>query len=581
MPNVEDSLLLKPLSIGIDFHFQRLLETRMAILATSGAGKSYLIRVMVENISGRVQQIILDKEGEFVTLREQYPFLLIGKEEADVPISVKYAEAIAHRLLKTGISSIIDLSDLNPPDAILFVKYFGDALLNAPKEYRHALVLYVSEAQVFAPQDQSAASTDTIINLATRGRKRGICLVVDSQRSSVLNKNVIAQCLNRIIGRTGYHTDVLNSAKQLGFATKAETLSLSNLKPGDFFCVGPAVSDKVVKFRVKKAKTTHLTSGIGIRTNPPTPATIKKILKELADIPEEAEKELQSKKDYQDEIRRLQNELSTMKKVVPGANGAGKPDLVAINANAKKMQAIESKNIELMDFIKKQDQEMKGLRSDLIKTKTMITSIKKIFDNAGHVLSIPNKGSITALPILSTKSVSVPPKVDKKGEDQTPTESNGTKLGKGHKSLLTALAMYSPASIPRSRAAFIAGISPKGGYYNNIIGECKRNGWLFASGNSLGITTDGLNALGPYDPLPSSGDELVHYWIGRLGKGPAGMVRSLRNHYPHFISREALGMEVGISSAAGYFNNCMGELRTLGLIEKQGKTVRLSAHLFE
>ena len=59
---------------------ETLLETRLLIQANSGGGKSYLIRKILEVTHGRVQQIVLDLEGEFATLREKYDYILAGKE---------------------------------------------------------------------------------------------------------------------------------------------------------------------------------------------------------------------------------------------------------------------------------------------------------------------------------------------------------------------------------------------------------------------------------------------------------------------------------------------------------------------
>ncbi len=50
---------------------QRILEGRLLLQANSGGGKSYAVRKICEITHGKVQQIILDPEGEFATLREK------------------------------------------------------------------------------------------------------------------------------------------------------------------------------------------------------------------------------------------------------------------------------------------------------------------------------------------------------------------------------------------------------------------------------------------------------------------------------------------------------------------------------
>ena len=67
-----------------------LIDSRMICMANSGAGKSYLVRKILEESHEKVMSIILDFEGEFKTLREKYDYLLIG-HEGDVKLNMKAA----------------------------------------------------------------------------------------------------------------------------------------------------------------------------------------------------------------------------------------------------------------------------------------------------------------------------------------------------------------------------------------------------------------------------------------------------------------------------------------------------------
>jgi hypothetical protein len=55
-----------------------LIETRAIIQANSGGGKSWAIRRILEQSHGKVQQIVIDVEGSFRTLREQFEYFLLG-----------------------------------------------------------------------------------------------------------------------------------------------------------------------------------------------------------------------------------------------------------------------------------------------------------------------------------------------------------------------------------------------------------------------------------------------------------------------------------------------------------------------
>ena len=46
-------------------------------------------------------------------------------------------------------------------------------------------------------------------------------------------------------------------------------------------------------------------------------------------------------------------------------------------------------------------------------------------------------------------------------------------------------------------------------------------------------------------------------------------------------SRDDLATAANLTSSAGYFKNCLGELRTLGLLDEQGRDIRLSMQIYE
>ena len=63
----------------IDIDLVRLIPSRLLVQANSGAGKSRTIRRLLEQTHGQVQQIVLDIEGDFATLRERYDYILASK----------------------------------------------------------------------------------------------------------------------------------------------------------------------------------------------------------------------------------------------------------------------------------------------------------------------------------------------------------------------------------------------------------------------------------------------------------------------------------------------------------------------
>ena len=62
---------------NLTINLPKLIDTRLLVQANSGSGKSWLLRKILEETHGKVQQIVLDLEGEFATLREKYDYVLI------------------------------------------------------------------------------------------------------------------------------------------------------------------------------------------------------------------------------------------------------------------------------------------------------------------------------------------------------------------------------------------------------------------------------------------------------------------------------------------------------------------------
>src|SRR5579872_2937320 len=226
-----------PVSINID----RLVETRMLIQANSGAGKSWAIRRLLEISHGRVQHLVIDVEDEFHTLREKFDYVLAGRHGGDCPADVRSAPLLARRLLELNVSAIIGIFELKHHDRIRFVRLFLESLVNAPRELWRPVLLIVDEAHMFCPQSGEAESAGAVIDLMTRGRKRGFCGILATQRLSKLHKDAAAEANNKLIGRSGLDVDMKRAGEELGFTTKEQMLSLRDLEPGEFYAFGPAL----------------------------------------------------------------------------------------------------------------------------------------------------------------------------------------------------------------------------------------------------------------------------------------------------------------------------------------------------
>ena len=94
---------------GLKCDLAVLMESRLLIQAQSGGGKSRTLRRLLEQTHGKVQQIVIDPEGEFSTLREKYDYVLAAGSGGDALAHPRTAGMLAERLLELQVSAVVDL----------------------------------------------------------------------------------------------------------------------------------------------------------------------------------------------------------------------------------------------------------------------------------------------------------------------------------------------------------------------------------------------------------------------------------------------------------------------------------------
>lgn len=240
-----------------------LLVSRLLVQATSGGGKSWALRRLLEQIYRFAPQIIIDPEGEFATLKDKFRYVLCSEEEdADIPLSSIAPASLAAELFRTGLSAIIDLSDYQFEARLEFVAEFVQALVDAPRDIWKPVVVVVDEAHLFAPQrgdntPELKASRRACIDLTARGRKRGLCPVMATQRLAKLHKDIAAELNNKLIGLTLLDIDMTRAADELGMTFRAARELLGRFGPGEFVALGPAFGGRINNVKVGPVETRH------------------------------------------------------------------------------------------------------------------------------------------------------------------------------------------------------------------------------------------------------------------------------------------------------------------------------------
>lgn len=265
---------------------EKLAQTRMLVQASSGGGKSYLVRHIFEQVADRMPSIIIDPEGEFYTIREKCSMILVGSD-GEIRIDPKTAGHVARGLLEQSCSAIIDLSDLPQRHHTQYVADFIRSVMSAPRKLWHPTLIAIDEAHRFCPEGgKQSESGDAIKDLASRGRKRGYGVMLLTQRISKVSKDAVAECSNQFIGLTTLDIDIKRAADMLGMSAR-DAQVLRDLKPGEWFAHGPALSSSgIARFRATRPQTSP-PAGPGQSTPPIKDPTV------LAKLAQTVEKSLE------------------------------------------------------------------------------------------------------------------------------------------------------------------------------------------------------------------------------------------------------------------------------------------------
>ncbi|MEL7689489.1 ATP-binding protein [Citromicrobium bathyomarinum] len=242
---------------GICVDVEELLATRLLVQGNSGSGKSHLLRRLLEQTAGLVQQVVIDPEGDFTSLADAFDHIVID----GAAHSVREIEALAGRVRQHRVSVVLALDELEVEQQIRCAALFLGALFDAPREHWYPALVVVDEAQMFAPAAPGELSEDTrrmtlsaMTNLMCRGRKRGLAGIVATQRLAKLAKNVAAEASNFLMGRTFLDIDMQRAADLLGM-DRRQAERIRDLQRGHFLGLGPAISRRPVAVHIGEVKT--------------------------------------------------------------------------------------------------------------------------------------------------------------------------------------------------------------------------------------------------------------------------------------------------------------------------------------
>lgn len=540
----------------------RLVDTRALIQGSSGSGKSWLVRLLVEKTAKQMPVLIIDLEGEFITLREKIDVVIAG-EGGEVAVDVRSAGLLARKLLELKLSAVVSIFDLTAPQKRAYVRSFLESIMAAPRELWSPRLIVLDEAHQFAPESTQCESLSAVIDVASRGRKRGFSLIAATQRLSKLHKDVAAELRNVFVGQTTLDVDVKRALDTLGFPADLEHKRALRGLDHQFYAMGPALSSPgVTLFRADAVATTHPESGSRRSLAPPAPSkAIRQVLGELANLPAAAEQE----------ARDLAAALAKVRQLERVVAGRGAPLAVADAQSIDRAVAAA---------IAARDRHWQSELNQVRRQHTAIAArIKKIaalatIDNYGTEAAsapVPREAATAKRPLLRPAAPAV------LSSSRTTTSGAAPKLGKCERAVLQVLAQH-PHGCEVGKLTLLSGYRFSGGFRNSL--SALRSAGLIEGENQGGLAITAVGAgLEAWEPLPT-GEALVAYWINHPSFGRCERaILKLLVETPGGMTADELCLATGYEFSGG-FRNSLSALRTAGVVEGRNTETMKAADVF-
>lgn len=484
----------------------------IGVLAKRRAGKSYLARRFAEELLRNGQQVVIvDPKGDWWGIRSAadgkgpgFAVTILGGEHADVPLDAASGELVAHLVVEERVSVLLDLSLFSKGEVARFMSAFLETLyrLKAREAYRTPLMLIVDEGDAIAPQKPQKGEERMLgaaNDIVRRGGQRGIGCMLVTQRSAVLNKNVLTQVELLITLRTiaPQDLDAINAWIDVhGTKEQRDTLmaSLPSLPVGTAWFWSPGwPTDKGIFREAKVARIETFDSGATPR--PGQKQAKPKMMAEVDLAAFRKRMEAAIEKVKENDPLELRRQILDLKRQLKAA-----PDF--------------PKTIEVeVPVLSKQDRDLLcGIGADLEDLRVKIVRAEeRLFAAADRLGAAASK----------TNGKALAPKAPAPTVARLPAAvATGTAMPEMDRKFLNALAQFQERSEGLSKKKLLALTGYRDtGSVSESLARLRRDNHICGDSKSMTITHAGLAALGPFEQLPTGAD-LVSFWVGKLDQMP-------------------------------------------------------------
>ena len=554
-----------------------------AILAKRGMGKSYTAAVMAEQmIQSGVPIVIMDPLGVFWGLRanadgkhEGLPIIIFGGDHADVPLESTAGEMIADLIVDERVSAVLDHSRFRKAEQNRFVTAFGERLYHKNRKPLH---LFLDEADSFAPQramhgeERMLGAMEDIVR---RGRARGIGITLVTQRSAVINKNVLSQAEVLIALRTiaPQDRDAINAWVEIHGtpAQKKELMeSLASLEIGEAWFWSPGWLDTFKRIHVNKRQTfdSSATPKMGVRMREPkklAPVDLKRIREKMSSTIERAKSE--DPRELRQKVAQLESELRMIKVMPPPVNTTKTVEVKVPFFTKREKKKVDDIVSLLEEVANNLSEELSGGLNEINGLGEKFRKLlAKNLDRAVREIKTPGKPVESYAPAKHQPTVATNMKV-------TMTEGNEPLLA-GERRMIEVIRRVFPFQLTKVQLATLSGLSI-GGTFNNYFGKLKRQKMIEEQGGKVVVIALPMS----YEPVkPITAVEVMDMWKAKMLAGERRMLDTILSIKE--VTKQELGERVGLVYPSGTYNNYLGTLKRNGLVTTEGDVIKISETLF-
>lgn len=536
------------------------LQDAVAIIARTGAGKSFAARGLVERLIGDGQKCcIMDPTGVWWGLRLDHagkkssglPVVILGGDHADLPIAHDAGALVAKLVIDHRTSFVIDLSEFDVGERNTFCAQFFSALYR--DHPRRPLHLIADEADCYAPQKpmpEQRKMASRFEQIVRRGRVKGFRVMMITQRTAVINKDVLNMAGTMVVLNLSGPQDRDAFERWIEYNATPDQArdilsSLPRLAVGEGWVWSPRHGilqhgrfPGIATYDSMRAPT-HDEARVALPEL--TPDLLAQLGKQFNDLAADAR--ANTPEALRARIKELERQL------------------------ASKAPAAPDPEIERAAYRRGREDIMRALRGSSVKLRH---DIGAAIDSMMTSTEIDSPVAAPARPAMVAGQRTVSPR----GNGAAIAAGAERKLVKGERAILSALAQH--GALRPTQLALMTGYAVNGGGFRNYLSALRQRGLIGDRDGRLEITESGHVACGPVEELPAPGPELLRMWLGRLYRAERAIMKALARAYPDALLIEDVAAQAGYAADGGGFRNSVSKLRTLELIERAGGAYRIA-----